>query len=134
MAARQSSSRKRSAVRIEVAADGDDEPVVRVFLAGEIIKEDGQWVAFCPALDLSTCAATREKALANAGEAIQMWFESCLRRGTLEAALHELDWPDKSISLLFLARLLHPPTETPRFHIDAAEKERWSGRVELRAA
>jgi predicted RNase H-like HicB family nuclease len=134
MAAREANGKKRSIGRIEVTTDRDDRLVMKVFLTGELAKEDGQWVAYCAGLDLSTCAATREKALANAAEAIQMWFESCLRRGTLAAALHELGWPERSISLLLVGRLRRPPTVTPRFRMSGPEKKRWSGRVELRAA
>ena len=50
---------------------------------------DGQWVALCPALDLATQAETEDAAYDSLQEAIEAWFESCLDRGVLVAALME---------------------------------------------
>ena len=50
-----------------------------------------QWVGSCPSLDVATVGNTREKALVEAlDEAVNLWIESCVRRGTLREALREL--------------------------------------------
>ena len=61
-------------------------------LTGFVFKEGAAWVAYCQSLDLSSCGATEDAALAAVGEAITLWVESCLRRGTLGQALGELGW------------------------------------------
>ena len=55
-------------------------------------KEGGAWVAYCRSLDPSSCGPTEDEALAAVTEAIKLWVDSCLRRGTLEHALGELGW------------------------------------------
>lgn len=56
------------------------------------VKKDGakRWVAHCPALDVASQGKTREDAKRCLEEAIELWVESCLERGTLEAALREV--------------------------------------------
>lgn len=60
-----------------------------------------QWVGWCPSLRVFSCGDTEEEALAAVREAADLWLESCVERGTLEAALAELG---------FL------PTESPLTH------------------
>jgi predicted RNase H-like HicB family nuclease len=45
------------------------------------------WTASCPGLDLATQGETFERAEQNIREALSLFVESCLRRGTLEAVL-----------------------------------------------
>ncbi len=55
------------------------------------IKKQGKWfIAYCPPLVLSTQGRTFEEAKENLIEASQMFFISCLERGTLDQALKEL--------------------------------------------
>jgi len=55
------------------------------------LHETGQvWVAACPALDVVTQAESRPAAADGLREAVEAWFESCIERGTLEAALREV--------------------------------------------
>ncbi|MDR2668599.1 MAG: type II toxin-antitoxin system HicB family antitoxin [Desulfovibrio sp.] len=52
--------------------------------------------ASCPGLDLATQGETFERAEQNIREALTLFVESCLRRGTLEEVLHCLGRKGKS--------------------------------------
>jgi predicted RNase H-like HicB family nuclease len=47
------------------------------------------WIASAPELDLMTQGESFEKAQENLQESLLLFFESCLRRGTLEQVLAE---------------------------------------------
>ena len=47
------------------------------------------WVATYPEIDLSTQGETRQKALDNAVEALQMWLSSLLEDGILDEVLQD---------------------------------------------
>ena len=68
-----------------------DESAITLTIRLEIAtKRDGdQWLAWCRPLDILSQGSSREKAKASLGEAIELWFESCLQRGVLDAALRE---------------------------------------------
>ena len=51
-----------------------------------------QWVAWCPSLDLYTQAAGQGEVLKAIGEAMTLWFEDCVVRGTIDAALKEVGY------------------------------------------
>jgi predicted RNase H-like HicB family nuclease len=55
------------------------------------IKQEGRnkWVTGCPKLDLFSQGKTEEEAKSSLREAIALWVEDCLERGTLEQALEE---------------------------------------------
>jgi predicted RNase H-like HicB family nuclease len=56
-----------------------------------VIRRDGRWyVAHCPPLDLTTQGRSAEEAKRNLREAAELFFTSCLERGTLDQALREL--------------------------------------------
>ncbi len=57
-----------------------------------IFKEDDLFVAYTPALDLSTVGDTYDKALKNFREASGIFFEEVLKKGTLEEVLMEYGW------------------------------------------
>jgi len=59
---------------------------VQFFREGEVV------VAYCAALDLSTCGATLAEARKNFVEAVALFVEECRERGTLEAALLGCGW------------------------------------------
>jgi predicted RNase H-like HicB family nuclease len=56
------------------------------------VKRDAgnRWVTGCPALDLFSQGRTKEKAKRSLEEAIALWVEDCLERGTLDKALREV--------------------------------------------
>lgn len=57
-----------------------------------IIKEGKSFVAYSPALDLSSSAGTFEKAGERFGEAACLLFEELIKKGTLEQVLSDLGW------------------------------------------
>ena len=59
------------------------------------LKEEEQFVAYTPALDLTTSGETLEEAEKNFHEVVQIFFEECERMGTLEKVLDDLGWKKK---------------------------------------
>jgi predicted RNase H-like HicB family nuclease len=55
----------------------------------ELFEEDGQIVALCPELNVSSFGDTLEEALRSLQEAITLFLEECQRMGTLDAVLEE---------------------------------------------
>ena len=47
------------------------------------------YISHCPALDVFSQGETKEEALDNLAEALQLFVESCHARGTLDAVLKE---------------------------------------------
>jgi predicted RNase H-like HicB family nuclease len=56
------------------------------------LKESDQFVAYTPALDLSTSGDTLEEAQKNFTEAVGIFFEEITSMGTLEDVLLDLGW------------------------------------------
>jgi len=52
-------------------------------------KKGKIWLAWCPPLDVTTQADTKQRALASLKQAVELWFESCIARNVLEEALLE---------------------------------------------
>ena len=59
------------------------------------MKEKESFVAYSPALDLSTCGRTLEEAKKNFLEALDIFFEDCTEMGTLDKVLESLGWEKK---------------------------------------
>ena len=57
-----------------------------------ILKENDSFIAYTPALDLSTCGDTFEEAKKRFSEAVNIFFEEVVRKGTLEDVLSDLGW------------------------------------------
>lgn len=55
-------------------------------------KEGKTFVAYTPALDLSTCGSTYEEAQRRFGKALEIFFEECIKHGTLDEALQAYSW------------------------------------------
>ncbi len=53
-------------------------------------RDERQWLVWCPAIDVMTQAGTKKRALESLREAVELWFESCIDRGVLDAALKEV--------------------------------------------
>jgi predicted RNase H-like HicB family nuclease len=49
-----------------------------------------RWTAGCPSLNVYSQGASEEDAQRSLRTAVELWFESCLERGTLQTALREL--------------------------------------------
>jgi predicted RNase H-like HicB family nuclease len=56
------------------------------------LKEKGRFVAYTPALDLSTSGKTLAQAKKHFAEAAAIFFEECHKEGTLDEVLRELGW------------------------------------------
>ena len=56
------------------------------------LKEDKQFIAYSPALDLSACGKTLEEARRRFGEAALLFIEELHKRGTLEEVFADLGW------------------------------------------
>jgi len=63
---------------------------LEVQLKGVVRREGKRWIAGCPSLNVYSQGRTREDARRCIKEAVELWFESCLERGTLGAALQEV--------------------------------------------
>jgi predicted RNase H-like HicB family nuclease len=48
----------------------------------QIIKEDNQFVAYTPALDISTCGASLEDAKKSFDELVEIFLEETIKMGT----------------------------------------------------
>ncbi len=55
----------------------------------ELFEEDGQVVALCPELSVSSYGSTSDEALDSLKEAVSLFLEECLRMGTLDMVLEE---------------------------------------------
>jgi predicted RNase H-like HicB family nuclease len=55
----------------------------------ELFEEDGQIVALCPELNVSSFGDTLEEALRSLQEAITLFLEECQHMGILDAVLEE---------------------------------------------
>lgn len=53
----------------------------------KVFKEDGVYIAYCPSLDISTCAETRSGAISAFAEAFQIYVDYCIEHGTLPGEL-----------------------------------------------
>ena len=58
----------------------------------DFYKEGGHFIAYCPALDISTCGDTFEEAKKNFSELLDAFVTETTKMGTLEAVLLECGW------------------------------------------
>lgn len=63
-----------------------------VALPVTFLREGDAFIAYTPALDLSTCAGTFEHAQKRFAEAVQLFFEETSAMGTLDEVLSDLGW------------------------------------------
>ena len=60
------------------------------------LKEDKRYIAYSPALDLSTSGKSFEEAKHNFAEIIEFFFDELTKTGTLEEVLLGLGWSKKN--------------------------------------
>jgi hypothetical protein len=58
----------------------------------QIFKEGGQFIAYCPALDLSTCGASIVKAKKMFVEMLDIFLSEVSRMGTTDKVLTQCGW------------------------------------------
>jgi len=61
-------------------------------LLGTIKRQENWYIAYCPALDITTQGKTSTEAKENLKEACSLFMLSCFERGTFEQAMRELGW------------------------------------------
>src|SRR5664280_2735351 len=64
--------------------------MITVNLRGVVRRQGRRWAAGCPKLNVWSQGRSREDAEGCVREAVELWVEDCLARGTLDAALREL--------------------------------------------
>lgn len=69
-----------------------DNKVRALELPVSLMRQGSQVVVYTPALDLCTSGDTREQAMQNFHEAVQIFIEDLIEQGTLNDVLEELGW------------------------------------------
>jgi len=64
------------------------------------LKEGSQFIAYSPALDLSTCGKTLEEARRRFGEAVSLFMHELHVKGALDEVLEGLGWQKKRSSFV----------------------------------
>ena len=76
----------------------------------EVRKDGDRFVSFCPPLDVYSQGPSEEAALDNLAEALQLFVESCLARGTLDRVLKDCGFePDADPKPMDDQHLIHVP-------------------------
>ena len=57
-----------------------------------ILREGKKYVAYTPALDLSTSGVSYEEVKKRFSEIVNIFFEELIKKGTLEGVLRDLGW------------------------------------------
>ena len=70
----------------------DSLPKINYILPVNIFKEQDTFVAYTQALDLSTVGETFDEVKKNFTEAVQIFFEEIIEKGTLEEVLKDYGW------------------------------------------
>lgn len=68
----------------------------QVTLPVTFLREGDSFIAYTPALDLSTVGDTLEEAKERFDEAVKIFFEEIVKKGTIDQALTELGWQKKN--------------------------------------
>lgn len=65
---------------------------LKVNLPVSILRENKTFIAYTPALDLSTAGKNYEEVKKRFSEIVEIFFEEIIKRGTLEEVLQDLGW------------------------------------------
>jgi len=76
---------------------------IQFSLPVSIIREDKSFIAYTPALDISTAGDTLEEAKERFEELVEIFFEEIIEKGTIEQVLTDLGWKKQ-------AKTFVPPT------------------------
>ena len=69
-----------------------EKTILEFKLPVSILREGKKYVAYTPALDLSTSGKNYEEAKRRFNEIVNIFFEELIRKGTLEEVLGDLGW------------------------------------------
>jgi len=79
--------------------------MIQVSYTSQLFDENGQVVALCPELNVSSFGDTPEEALACLQEAVVLFLEECRRMGTLEMVLEEAGYrPEPTLPQRWIPR------------------------------
>ncbi len=67
-------------------------PRIQISIPVSIFKEDKAFVAYTPALDVSTCADTLAEVKKRFAELVGIFFEELERKGTTNEVLESMGW------------------------------------------
>ncbi|KKT93775.1 MAG: hypothetical protein UW94_C0004G0060 [Parcubacteria group bacterium GW2011_GWA2_45_14] len=67
-------------------------PQIQISIPVSIFKEDKVFVAYTPALDVSTCADTLAEVKKRFAELVGIFFEELERKGTINEVLESMGW------------------------------------------
>jgi predicted RNase H-like HicB family nuclease len=70
--------------------------MIHVPYTSQLFEEEGQIVALCPELNVSSFGDTSEAALDSLQEAVTLFLEECQQMGTLEIVLEEAGYRRES--------------------------------------
>lgn len=70
--------------------------MLKIPYTGQLFEEEGQIVALCPELNVSSFGDTPQEALAALQEAVTLFLETCQSMGTLETVLEEAGYRRES--------------------------------------
>ena len=62
---------------------------MKIEFTSQVFKEGRMFVAHTPELDISSCATTKTKALANLQQAVRLFLEETEKKGSLDQILKE---------------------------------------------
>lgn len=66
--------------------------MLKVNLPVSILREDERFVAYTPALDLSTSGKSYKEVKERFNEIVEIFFEEIIKKGTLDEVLQSLGW------------------------------------------
>jgi predicted RNase H-like HicB family nuclease len=66
--------------------------VIQANVSVFLMEEDGQWIACCPALEVSSYGDTEDEAKAAFEDALEIFLDETYTRGTLERELIRMGW------------------------------------------
>jgi predicted RNase H-like HicB family nuclease len=73
---------------------------IKFALQVSILKEGDRFIAYTPALDLSTVGNTFEDVRKNFDEAVNIFFEELMEMGTIDEVLEGLGWQKQNNTFL----------------------------------
>ena len=73
---------------------------MRIEFTSQVFKEGKMFVAHTPELDISSCAATKTKALKNLQEAVRLFLEEADKKGSLDQILKEAGFSRRKQTLV----------------------------------